>query len=354
MKVKPGSTRDMQNLDLLRSLAVLLVFADHLCMCLHIEHFHGWDLPSMGIAGVFMFFVHTSLVLMWSLERKPHTLDFYIRRVFRIYPLAVTALTVALITHLPVSQGAPPDFAFVYTRTTLAQKILHYILLQNLHHGNTIVGVMWTLPLEMQMYIFLPILFFFVLRNCSLWPLLTIWMLVVFTCLAVFQPLQTNLVSVAPLFIPGIMAFVGFQRRRAVLPGAVFPLYLLLLFAGYMAHPRLWTGWLLCLALGLGLPYFRQIRIRGVVETTRRVAKYSYGIYLSHVFVMVILFAYVPHLSNLARVIVSVVATYAIASALYRWIEHPMIQLGAAIAAKAERYYEQKHPEAECSLANVG
>ena len=93
----------MQNLDLLRSLAVLLVFADHLCMCLHIEHFHGWDLPSMGIAGVFMFFVHTSLVLMWSLERKPHTLDFYIRRVFRIYPLAVTALTVALITHLPVS-----------------------------------------------------------------------------------------------------------------------------------------------------------------------------------------------------------------------------------------------------------
>src|SRR6185437_1582460 len=173
-------------------------------------------------------------------------------------------------------------------------------------------------------------------------------------CLAVFQPLQTNLVSVAPLFIPGIMAFVGFQRRRAVLPGAVFPLYLLLLFAGYMAHPRLWTGWLLCLALGLGLPYFRQIRIRGVVETTRRVAKYSYGIYLSHVFVMVILFAYVPHLSNLARVIVSVVASYAIASALYRWIEHPMIQLGAAIAAKAERYYEQKHPEAECSLANVG
>lgn len=343
----------MQNLDLLRSLAVVLVFVDHLSMCLHIEHFHGWYLPAMGIAGVFMFFVHTSLVLMWSLERKPHTLDFYIRRVFRIYPLAILALTVTLLTHIPVSQGAAPDFAFVYTRTTFAQKILHYLLLQNLHHGNTIVGVMWTLPLEMQMYIFLPVLFFFVLRNCSLWPLLIMWALVVFTCLAVFRPLEMNLLTAAPLFLPGIMAYVGFQRRRAVLAAGLFPLYLVLLLAGYMAHPTLWTGWLLCLALGLGLPYFRQIGMRSVVESTRRVAKHSYGIYLSHVFIMVILFAYTPRLTNSVRVIVAIIATYAISAALWRWIERPMIGLGAVVAAKAERCYEQRHPEAEHPFANV-
>lgn len=353
MGVKPGSTRDMQNLDLLRSLAVLLVFTDHLCMCLHFDRWRNWYFPDMGIAGVFMFFVHTSLVLMWSLERKPHTLDFYIRRVFRIYPLAVLALTIALATHLPVSQGTPPDFTFVYTRTTLAQKVLHYLLLQNLHNGNSIVGVMWTLPLEMQMYIFLPVLFFFVLRNFSLWPLLTMYVLGALTCLALFHPLDPNLVTVAPLFLPGIMAFVGFGRRRPRVAGWLLPVYLLVLLVGYMTHARLWTGWLLCLALGLGLPFFRQIRSRWLIESTHRIAKYSYGIYLSHVFIMVILWAYVPHLSNIVRLLLCAVATYAVSAALYRWIERPMILLGARVAAKAERFYEQKHPEAEQSLAEV-
>ncbi len=344
----------MQNLDLLRSFAVLLVFTDHLCMCLHFDRWRNWYFPALGIAGVFMFFVHTSLVLMWSLERKPHTLDFYIRRVFRIYPLAILALTVTLITRLPVSQGAPPEFTFVYRQTTLAQKVLHYLLLQNLHNGNSIVGVMWTLPLEMQMYIFLPLLFFFVLRNFSLWPLMTMYLLGVFTCLAVFHPLTTNLVTVAPLFLPGIMAFVGFGRRRARVPGWLFFVFLILLVAGYMEHPTLWTGWLLCLALGLGLPFFKQIRSRWLVEGTHRIAKYSYGIYLSHVFFMVILWAYLPHLSNLVRVILCAVVTFIASAALYRWIERPMIQLGAKIAAKVELYYERRHPDAERALANVG
>ena len=44
-----------------------------------------------------MFFVHTALVLMWSLDRRPHILDFYIRRIFRIYPLAIFAVLCALL-----------------------------------------------------------------------------------------------------------------------------------------------------------------------------------------------------------------------------------------------------------------
>ena len=78
------------NLDFLRTVAVLLVLAQHLCTRLHVEHI-GWaPTTSLGPFGVLLFFVHTSLVLMSSMERSGLSgvlllKDFYIRRIFRIY-----------------------------------------------------------------------------------------------------------------------------------------------------------------------------------------------------------------------------------------------------------------------------
>ncbi len=57
------------NLDLLRTIAVLLVLIQHLCRRLHIEHLSWIPTTSLGYFGVLLFFVHTSLVLMYSLER---------------------------------------------------------------------------------------------------------------------------------------------------------------------------------------------------------------------------------------------------------------------------------------------
>ena len=54
--------------------------------------------------GVLMFFIHTSLVLMMSLERlgEVRTIQrFYVRRAFRIYPLAVLTVLIALLIRVP-------------------------------------------------------------------------------------------------------------------------------------------------------------------------------------------------------------------------------------------------------------
>ena len=80
-----GSGKDLTNLDLVRSVAVCCVVMAHI--------YSVFDRPPPGIfyggIGVALFFVHTALVLMWSLERRPNTVDFYIRRIARIYPLAI-------------------------------------------------------------------------------------------------------------------------------------------------------------------------------------------------------------------------------------------------------------------------
>jgi peptidoglycan/LPS O-acetylase OafA/YrhL len=80
------ASQDLSNLDFLRSVAVLLVLADHLTRHYHLDRF-----SSLGLFGVLLFFVHTSLVLMYSMQRSHLTgiglfKDFYIRRFFRIYP----------------------------------------------------------------------------------------------------------------------------------------------------------------------------------------------------------------------------------------------------------------------------
>jgi peptidoglycan/LPS O-acetylase OafA/YrhL len=51
------------NLDILRCTAVLLVVISHL-------YFGNYTLAVMGRLGVLFFFVHTCLVLMFSLERQ--------------------------------------------------------------------------------------------------------------------------------------------------------------------------------------------------------------------------------------------------------------------------------------------
>ena len=52
-----------------------------------------------------LFFVHTSLVLMYSMQRSPLRggalfRDFYIRRFFRIYPLSILTVLAAVALHL--------------------------------------------------------------------------------------------------------------------------------------------------------------------------------------------------------------------------------------------------------------
>src|SRR4030088_2844768 len=88
------------NLDFLRSGAVLMVLVNHLT-----RHYHFDRFDDVGLFGVLLFFVHTSLVLMYSMQRSPMAgfalvIAFYIRRFFRIYPLSILAVLTAVALHL--------------------------------------------------------------------------------------------------------------------------------------------------------------------------------------------------------------------------------------------------------------
>src|SRR5262249_18241244 len=148
------------NLDLLRSVAVSLVFIAHLIMVL------GYlDSPTMKVLAlrqvaqlaVLMFFIHTSLVLMMSLERLSGGMSFhtlYLWWAFRIYPLAAVSRVCALALRIP------PHFEATYEAPSVAVVLQNLLLVQNLFQSPEIVGPMWSLPFEVQMYLLLPFIYF--------------------------------------------------------------------------------------------------------------------------------------------------------------------------------------------------
>src|SRR5579863_2076322 len=77
------NTGEMANLDFLRAVAVGLVFTGHLLATMRIR-----GAGDLGHFGVLLFFVHTSLVLMMSMERlglsgRNLYVSFAVRRIFR-------------------------------------------------------------------------------------------------------------------------------------------------------------------------------------------------------------------------------------------------------------------------------
>jgi peptidoglycan/LPS O-acetylase OafA/YrhL len=328
-----GSGRDLPNLDLLRSVAVLSVLAAHIAGALRPDHYGKF----YGAFGVGLFFVHTALVLMWSLERRPNTLDFYVRRVARIYPLSMAVVLIAVATHAKVAPFPQTGDFFLYTAPTLKQILTHLLLIQNFFSGNFLVYPMWSLPIEVQMYVLLPVLFFFLRKNMALWPLLLLWAM---ATLFAYRVQELNLALMVPYFLSGLMAYVGFSRWKAMLPGWCFlPALAAIMWAGGRAgnwHRACFP----CLALGLMLPCFRQLNQGLLTRACWQVARYSYGIYLTHPFALLLAFYVGRNLGRPMQVAILVVSLTTFSIAAFHLIESPCMRLGAKAASALTKRYK--------------
>jgi len=250
------------NLDVLRSVAVLLVLFDQLCRHFHKDHVATLNVVDFGTFGVLLFFVHTSLVLMGSMQRSGLTglqlaKNFYIRRFFRIYPLSVLAVLAAVALHL----HADGRGLALGQRPTVIEILSNVFLIQNLTYADSIVGPLWSLPIEIQMYLVLPLLFLW--KKRSLLTLGLLWILFgylghwpqVIPALGWF-----TLLLYVPNFLPGIMAFT--IRRKQIIPAFLWLPVVLSLPLAYALIPGRRTGGFLCLLLGAIIPLFKETRFR--------------------------------------------------------------------------------------------
>jgi peptidoglycan/LPS O-acetylase OafA/YrhL len=339
-----------RNLDVLRAVAVLLVLADHVFAAnAHASGEWNWNW-AVGRLGVLLFFVHTSLVLMSSLERSGSEPGwagrFYLRRAFRIYPLAIVIILIAAFFRLP-SHVTPDGSGMARVFPSTGALVSNLPLVQNLTGERDIQGVLWSLPLEVQMYVLLPLCFLLARRGTR--DMLAMVLVFVALGLAMQSPLvervpgmwRLSVFSFGPCFMGGVLAYHLLRRGGGGrLPAWTWPLVIVAAAASFAlmkpdaAHLSL--GWWPCLALGALIPLVAELPKSAATWFAHRVAKYSYGIYLAHVPILWIWLRAIPGLATPIRWIGVAASLVIVPVVLYRTIEHPMTNLGRKLAGDRE------------------
>jgi len=324
-----------RNLDLLRAVAVLCVFAEHLIFCLGDRQGHSRDLLTymLGHIGVLAFFVHTALVLMLSMKRSAGyrlITNFYIRRIFRIYPLSIACVIAVLALRIP----ADTNLKFVnWSWSVIAQNLF---LVQNVGHAEadtiSVIKPLWTLPFEVQMYLILPFIYLLLKRFSANITVLLLW----FSFFVASQ--YVPLLEYVPCFMGGVFAYQLSRERTFAMPSFMWPISLIALLALYLVcTTRLFLRLelcdsVICMFLGAVIPNVLDLKQSFVTALSHTVAKYSYGIYLCHLPVLWLCFSKLSWLPPALQWTAMATLMVAIPFAAFKWIENPCIEMGRQVA----------------------
>lgn len=322
--------KDSPNLDLLRSVAVGLVVVNHFRFFFPLAPEYIPVSDALGFMGVSIFFVHTTLVLMLSMERNgAAAVPFFIRRFFRIYPLAVVAVLLSagvLAMRGPIDGGA---------------LLANLLLVQNITGHPSNPTPLWSLPYEVQMYLVLPLLY---AATKTKRPVLSVALLCVASPLLVLLAMglfNLQVVRLVPCFLPGVLAFVLIRREPKRSPLVLFSVVGI---AALVIPPLVASGvsglplhWALCLVLGLTIPLCREITNASLAKCAKVVATYSYGLYLTHMAAMGLAFNVLRDWPAVVQWSVFLIALPVLSYAAYRWIEAPGIRLGQWLASNTHK-----------------
>jgi peptidoglycan/LPS O-acetylase OafA/YrhL len=292
----------------------------------------------LGRAGVIFFFVHTCLVLLKSLDRTPLTgwglaANFYVRRIFRIYPLSIFVVLAMVAFHVP----AMPTES--YLRVSTPTLLANLALVQNLTKAPDILGPLWSLPWEVQMYAAIPIVFW-ALRARTSGAAWRLWLVVLLVRMLglIFHIKVLSLLAYAPCFLVGAIIWRS-SRQQQKFDGRWFPLAILAAGATYIVlreadgYQSLFVAaYAASLILGIALPLFRDFPPSLLTKFCHYVAKYSYGIYLSHVPLMWIVRVLLAGVNPVLRFTFLAATSVAVPVLLFHLLEDPLIRVGKRLA----------------------
>ncbi len=349
------------NLDILRCTAVLLVVVSHL-------FFGNYTMAVMGRLGVLFFFVHTCLVLMFSLDRQRARTGtrrlfttFMLRRIFRIYPLSIVAVTIVFVLEIPsyvIGTGStylmPMDGLGLATNILLVQDVV-----VSVGGPRPQIGPLWTLPIELRMYLFLPLLFILCKTLPSVRFAATLWILSVPVAMASSKVVSVvfgnpiarfdwgwlafpRLLEFLPAFLAGVLAYTLWSRMRHTMTPLLPPLALGVAIGGYAliletidrGHILNLFGFAACLGVALTLPLAREPSWTAIRTGGHLNARYSYGIYLVHASCIWFAFDTLHDQPGAIQWLAFLASLIAASVILYHLVEQPMITLGTRLAAR--------------------
>lgn len=333
--------------DTLRLIAAGLVVFQHLAERHQSPSIHMLVQLAPGVMGVVLFFLISGYVIPFSVRNGIDLRAFFIRRVFRIYPLFLVALAIVAIggwTGILVQWSDVRDIGVI-------DWVANLLLVQDFVGSPAILGVSWTLIIELIWYaVFAAALIMFGDR-AAIW--LGIFVPVSLVALAsISLVIDTRI----PLGRPAMIyaAVLGYQlyqyhagnlsrRQLYAALGGFFAVswFCNIVSFGIFTHPHitLWQAlgpWTVAPLLFFSILLPASVRTapvlnRGLLPMAGAV---SYSIYLLHPIANA---AAEQYFSGFAIVPAALALTLLLAVLGYRYVELPGIALGRSLAARRPR-----------------
>jgi peptidoglycan/LPS O-acetylase OafA/YrhL len=352
-------------LDGIRGLAILLVLVWHYVLC-EVQAPLLFRFLNMTWSGVELFFVLSGFliggILLDHRDSGNFFSVFYARRACRILPIyygMLLLLAVLMRMRLPLGTasgwlfGDPAPFWSYFTFTQ------NFVLAKYERWGPNFIAVTWSLAIEEQFYLVLPLVIRFTPRRVLpfvlmpfivIAPLVRAWLWVPRNFAI---PAQMSAIGKTDALLLGVLcAWLVRERRFAERIPRFAPALRILFFSGIgfacltafaptetriarvSSESALAIGYTALLLLVITLPdspFARMARWRWL----RSLGIIAYGTYLIHQPVSGFVFGFVrghwPYIergSDLWLVALSLVITLLIAAASWRWFEKPIVQWG--------------------------
>lgn len=159
---KGGEPTKILDIERLRGVSILMVLFVHIDLSFAIWKWAGLEVHRAPFwLAVEMFFVISGFVVTKSfLSKRMSFRAFYLRRVFRLWPVILVYFGVVSLVNLPIT----PDKTAWGVLARLAPSILfgYFTFLDDTHVQYA--GAMWSLSVEEQFYLFAPALLFLCVR----------------------------------------------------------------------------------------------------------------------------------------------------------------------------------------------
>jgi peptidoglycan/LPS O-acetylase OafA/YrhL len=204
------------------------------------------------------------------------------------------------------------------------------------------LGPLWSLPLEVQMYVLLPFAYFVIRKRVFR----SIGLLILAVALALVIPgitARLEVFSYAPCFAAGIVAWDLSRVLPKKLPPWMWPFVVGLVIVLFgplddISLPaKITRAWLVSGLLGLTIPLCREHAVPWLRGACHVIAKYSYGIYLSHVIVFWLVIDVMRNQTGWLRIATLILLSAGAPVAMYHCLEEPLIRFGARVAARTNR-----------------
>lgn len=332
------ATRYFPRLDGLRAISVLMVLAFHTSDGL-------WE-PLHGYLGVTVFFVISGFLITTLLLReedrdgKVSIKNFYVRRVFRIFPLYYLALAAYTFLVLGLGLGADPS--------TYLDRLPLLATYNGEFAGSGTFSHSWSLGIEEKFYLLWPFLGFGALALRKHRRNTIVALLLLSIAFAPFEGL--NYLSIYTPILAGCLLAILMHKEETFrviyalskpMPGAIISVAALLLLVtnDEQTYVHIPFGLVVTALLPMVLlgpdKASRFLRWRPIVYVGTR----AYGIYLFHPIVAAVVEKALPEGSEslpvqIMRLALIFVGSLGVADALYRVLERPLIRVGRNITGK--------------------